>query len=176
MDLKKLTPGEMVIAVSGVVLLIFSFFKWYSIEFSILGQTVGASRNGWESPDAFFSVIAILIGIVMAAHVIVNKLAGVEMPERLGSFGWGVFYLAGGIIAFVFLLIKWLGNNDYVKFGFYISILASLGLAVGGFLTARERGRPRRAPESRFGRRRRRRWWRQRRRHSSGRMRTREHR
>ena len=47
MDLKKLTPGEMVIAVSGVVLLIFSFFKWYSIEFSILGQTVGASRNGW---------------------------------------------------------------------------------------------------------------------------------
>jgi hypothetical protein len=140
LDLKKLTPGEMVIAVSGVVLLIFSFFKWYSIEFSILGQTVGASRNGWESPDAFFSVIAILIGIVMAAHVIVNKLAGVEMPERLGSFGWGVFYLAGGIIAFVFLLIKWLGNNDYVKFGFYISILASLGLAVGGFLTARERG------------------------------------
>ena len=62
------------------------------------------------------------------------------MPERLGSFGWGVFYLAGGVIVFVFLLIKWFGNNDFVKFGFYISILASLGLAVGGFLTARERG------------------------------------
>lgn len=140
MDLKKLTPGEMTIGISGVVLLIFSFFKWYSIEFHILGQTVGASRNGWEGPDAFFSVIAILIGIVMAAHVIVDKLAGVEMPERLGKFGWGVFYLAGGVISFLFLLIKWLGNNDFVKFGFYISILASLGLAVGGFLTARERG------------------------------------
>ena len=57
-----------------------------------------------------------------------------------GKFGWGVFYVAGGVIAFLFLLIKWLGNNDFVKFGFYISILASLGLAVGGFLTAKERG------------------------------------
>ena len=140
MDLKKLTPGEMVIAISGVVLLIFSFFKWYSIEFTLLGQTVGASRNGWEGPSAFLSVVAILIGLVMAAHVIVNKLAGVEMPERLGSVGWGVFYLAGGVIAFLFLIIKWLDNNDFVKFGFYISILASLGLAVGGFMTARERG------------------------------------
>ena len=141
LDLKKLTPGEMTIAISGVVLLIFSFFKWYGVEFKIAGQTLASvSRNGWESPDAFFSIIAILIGIVMAAHVIMNKLAGVEMPERLGSFGWGVFYLAGGVIAFVFLLIKWLGNTDFTKFGLYISILASLGLAVGGFLTARERG------------------------------------
>lgn len=141
MDLKKLTPGEMTIAISGVVLLIFSFFKWYGLEFKIAGQTLAAvSRNGWQGPDAFFSVIAILIGIVMAAHVIANKLAGVEMPERLGSVGWGVFYLAGGVIAFVFLLIKWLGNTDFTKFGLYISILAGLGLAVGGFLTARERG------------------------------------
>jgi hypothetical protein len=141
LDLKKLTPGEMVIAISGVVLLIFSFFKWYGVEIKIAGQTLASvSRNGWESPDAFFSIIAILIGIVMAAHVIVNKLAGVEMPERLGNFGWGVFYLAGGVIAFVFLLIKWLGNNDFTKFGLYVSILASLGLAVGGFMTARERG------------------------------------
>jgi hypothetical protein len=140
-DLKKLTPGEMTIAISGVVLLIFSFFKWYGIDVSIAGTTiVSVSRNGWESPDAFLSVLAILIGIVMAAYVIVTRLANVELPERMGSIGWGVFLLAGGVISFLLLVIKWLGNNDYVKFGFYISLLASLGLAVGGFLTARERG------------------------------------
>lgn len=147
MDLKKLTPGEITIAVSGVLLLILSFFDWYSVDvpsFQIGGQTVGGgsiySSNGWGRPSAFFSVVAILIGVVMAAHVIVDKLAGVEMPERLGSVGWGVFYLAGGVIAFVFLLIKWLGNTDYVEFWFYLAILCSLGLAVGGFLCARERG------------------------------------
>lgn len=141
MDLKKLTPGEMAIAISGVLLLIFSFFDWYKVEFKIGGQTIAsASENGWGSPDGFFSVVAILIGVVMAAHVIIDRLAGVEMPERLGKFGWGVFYLAGGVIAFVFLLIKWLSNNDFVQFWFYLAILCGLGLAVGGFLTAKERG------------------------------------
>lgn len=141
MDLKKLTPGEIVIAVSGIVLLIFSFFDWYKIEFKIAGQTIAAaSENGWGSPDSFLSIVAILLGVVMAGHVIVDRIAGVEMPERIGNIGWGVFYLAGGIIAFVFLLIKWLGNNDFVQFAMYIAILASLGLAVGGFLVSRERG------------------------------------
>jgi uncharacterized protein (DUF486 family) len=140
-DLKKLTPGEMTIAISGIVLLIFSFFKWYGVEIKIAGQTIAsASKNGWGAPDAFFSIVAILIGVVMAAQVIATRLAGVQLPERLGSIGWGLIHLAGGVIAFVFLLIKWLGNTDFTKFALYVSVLASLGLAVGGFLLARERG------------------------------------
>jgi hypothetical protein len=140
-DLKKLTPGEMTIAISGIVLLIFSFFKWYGVEIKIAGQTIAsASENGWGDPDAFFSIVAILIGVVMAAQVIATRLAGVQLPERLGSIGWGLIHLAGGVIAFVFLLIKWLGNTDFTKFALYVSVLASLGLAVGGFLLARERG------------------------------------
>jgi len=135
-DLKKLTTGEWVTAVSGVLLLIFSFFHWYSVDIG----PFSVSRNGWQSPDAFWSVVAILIGIVLAAHVIVNKLAGVDMPERMGSVGWGVVHLAGGVIAFVFILIKWLSNTDFVSFGLYASLVCALGLAVGGYLMARERG------------------------------------
>ncbi|MFA5885804.1 MAG: hypothetical protein WDA60_18275 [Acidimicrobiia bacterium] len=131
----------MAVGVSGVLLLIFSFFNWYSVDFKIAGQTIAsASENGWGKPDAFLSILAIIFGVVMAGHVIVDKLAGVEMPERLGSIGWGVFYLAGGVLAFVFLLIKFLGNTDYVQIWFYLAILCTLGLAVGGFLTAKERG------------------------------------
>jgi hypothetical protein len=144
MDLKKLTPGEMVIGVSGILLLIFSFFKWYgaSGQAADIADALGvrSSSNGWQSPSAFLSIIAILIGIVMAAHVIVNKLAGVEMPERLGKIGWGVFYLAGGVIAFVFVLIKFIGNTDGTKIGIYLGLLTTLGLAVGGFLVAKETG------------------------------------
>jgi len=145
-DLKKLTPGEIVIAVSGIVLLIFSFFPWYKIggaSVTIGGQTYGGgsvSWNGWEDPNQLASIIAILIGVVMAAHVIITRAAGVSMPERIGSVGWGVFYLVGGIVSFVFLLLKFLDYNDATKFGFYISLLASLGLAVGGFLCGKERG------------------------------------
>ena len=137
MDLKKLTPGEITTVASGVLLLIFSFFHWYSVD---LGPFGSVSRNGWQSPDAFWSVIAIIIGIVLAAHVIVQKLANVDMPERLGSVGWGVVHLAGGLIAFVFILIKWLSNTDFTAFGLYAGLICAAGLAVGGWMMAREGG------------------------------------
>jgi hypothetical protein len=136
-DLKKLTPGEITTAVSGVLLLVFSFFHWYSVD---LGPFGSVSRNGWQSPDAFWSVVAILIGIVLAAHVIVEKLTGVDMPERLGSVGWGVVHLAGGAIAFIFILIKWLMNTDYTAIGLWLSLLCAAGLTAGGYLMAKEAG------------------------------------
>src|SRR5215510_4958606 len=98
LDLKKLTPGEMVTAVSGVLLLIFSFFTWYGFDFG----PFSVSQNAWERPGAFWSIIAVLIGVVLAGHVIFEKLANVELPERLGSIGWGVVHLVGGAVAFVF--------------------------------------------------------------------------
>lgn len=137
LDLKKLTPGEITTAVSGVLLLVFSFFHWYSVD---LGPFGSYSRNGWQSPSSFWSIIAILIGIVLAAHVIVEKLTGVDLPDRLGSVGWGVVHLAGGAVAFIFILIKWLTNTDYVAFGLYISLIAAIGLTVGGYLMAKEAG------------------------------------
>jgi hypothetical protein len=137
LDLKKLTPGEITTAVSGVLLLVFSFFHWYSVD---LGPFGTFSRNGWQSPGAFWGIIAILIGIVLAAHVIVEKLTGVELPERLGSVGWGVVHLAGGAIALLFLLIKLLNQSDNTAIGFYLGILAAIGLTVGGYLMAKEAG------------------------------------
>lgn len=142
MDLKKLSPGEMVIGISGVVLLIFSFFKWYGIDIDLgpFGSNASFSRNGWQSPDSFWSFIAILIGIAMVAHVVIDKFTGVELPQKLGTLGMGLVYLIAGAVAFVFLLIKYLSNTDFVKFGFYVALAAGIGLVVGGFLTAKERG------------------------------------
>jgi hypothetical protein len=136
-DLKKLTPGEMVTGICGVLLLIVSFFPWYGID---LGPFGDFNRNGWQEPDAFFSIIAVVLGIVLAAHVIVEKLEKIDLPERLGSVGWGMTHLVGGAVAFVFVLLKWIMNTDFTKFGLYAGLLLSLGLAIGGYLMAREAG------------------------------------
>jgi hypothetical protein len=137
LDLKKLTPGEITTVASGVVLLVVSFFHWYSVDFGVLGSV---SRNGWQSPGAFWSIVAILIGIVLAAHVIVEKLNGIDLPERLGSIGWGGVHLAGGAIAFLFLIIKVINHTSNSAIGLWLGLLCGAGLAVGGYLMAKEAG------------------------------------
>lgn len=138
MDLKKLTPGEITTAVSGVLLLVVSFFTWYGFD---LGPFGDVSQNAWQRPGAFWSIIAVLIGVVLAAHVIVEKIANVDLPERLGSIGWGVVHLAGGAIAFIFVIIKAASSDGLDrKIGLWAGLLFSLGLLVGGYLMAKEAG------------------------------------
>jgi len=137
LDLKKLTPGEITTVASGLLLLVFSFFKWYSVD---LGPFGDFSRNGWQSPGAFWSIVAILLGIVLAAHVIVEKLSGLELPERLGSVGWGVVHLAGGAIAFLFLIIKVINHSSDSAIGLWLGLLCGAGLTAGGYLMAKEAG------------------------------------
>lgn len=140
MDLKKLTPGELVVAIAGVLLFVFGFFKWYGIDFEIAGRTIAsASNNGWEAPNAGLSIIAIILGIVMAGHVILQRLAGMEMPQRLGQIGWGHLYVVGGGLSFLFVLIKLLNNTDFTKFGVYAGLICSLALFAGGIMVAKER-------------------------------------
>lgn len=144
--LKELSNGEKVIGVSAVVLLINSFLPWYSVDLGVFGDY---SRNGWQAPSAFLSMLAVLIGIAMGALVVVRALGAVELPEKLGGIGWGMAYLIGGGVAFLLVVIKWLGNTDYTAFGLYLGLLCTAGLAVGGFLTAKERGElPSSAPTS----------------------------
>ena len=138
MDLKKLTPGEITTAVSGILLLVFSFFTWCGFD---LGPFGDVSQNAWQRPGAFWSIIAVLIGVVLAAHVIVEKIANVDLPERLGSIGWGVVHLAGGAIAFIFVIIKAASSDGLDrKIGLWAGLLFSLGLLVGGYLMAKEAG------------------------------------
>ncbi|MFN8035083.1 MAG: hypothetical protein U0V73_04050 [Acidimicrobiia bacterium] len=135
--LKELSLGEKIVAAAGILLLIFSFFSWYSVD---LGGFGTYSRNGWQSPGSFWGIIAILLGIVMAAQVIVDKLGLAQLPDKLGSVGWGTIHLIGGVVAFVFVIIKFLNESSHTSFGFYLGIIAAAGLAFGGFTIAKERG------------------------------------
>lgn len=144
MDLKKLTPGEIVIAVCGILLFFVGLiFDWFGLDVKIGGQTVAAYDEGGFGN--FWTLIAILLGVIMAIHIIVDKFTGVEMPERLGKVGWGMFYLIGGGIATLFTLLAILigveenGVDLDPQIGAWIGLLLSIGLLVGGFLVAKER-------------------------------------
>jgi hypothetical protein len=132
---KALGLGEKIIIIAAVVLFIDGFLPWYSID---LGPFGSFTRNGWESPGAIWSILAILIGLAMGGVVVVKGLTEVEIPENVGGITWPKILLGGGMAAVVLVVIKLLNESSHLGFGFYVGIIAAIALAAGGYVMYRE--------------------------------------
>ena len=130
-----LSIGEKIIVIAGALLLIVGFLPWYSIDLGPLGDF---TRNGWQSPGALWSMLAILIGLAMAAVVVLKGLTEVEIPDNVGGVSWPRILLGGGLVALVFVVLKLLNHSGDLGFGFYLGIILAAALAAGGFLMFRE--------------------------------------
>ncbi len=130
-----LSIGEKVIIIAGTILFIDGFLPWYSIDFGPLGSF---TRSGWQSPGALWSMLAIVIGLGMAAVVVLKGLTEVEIPDNVGGQSWPKILLGGGAAALLLVIIKYLNESSFLGFGFYLGIIAAAALAVGGFLMFRE--------------------------------------
>ena len=130
-----LSIGEKVIIIAGSILFIDGFLPWYSVDFGPLGSI---TRSGWQSPGAIWSMLAIVIGLAMAAVVVLKGLTEVEIPDNVGGQSWPKILLGGGVAALALVLIKLLNESSFLGFGFYLGIIAAAALAVGGFLMFRE--------------------------------------
>jgi hypothetical protein len=136
--LNSLSTGEKLIAGAGVLMLIASFLPWYNIDFGIEGFAVGSiSRNGWQSPGALWSILATIIGVVMAGAVLAPKLGNVRLPD-LGTVTWVQALLGLGALAVLLVLLKLVSESSYLSFGFFLGIIAAVGLAAGGYLVYTE--------------------------------------
>ena len=140
LDLKKLTRGEMVIGISGIILFFDSFLKWFGAEVGPIKGT--KSAWGFTLP-----LLAVLIGIAMVVLVALRAF-GVVLPEKIGGFGFRLIYFLGGL-AFLLILLKLivgpdipsgLGIHKTREIGAYIGVLCAAGLAVGGFMACKETG------------------------------------
>ena len=135
---KAMSVGEKTILIAGAVLFIVGFFPWYSVSIEFLGESVSASANGWQSPGAIWSILAIFIGLAMAGVVALKNLAEVDIPENVGGFSWPKIFFGAGVATLAFVLIKLLNESSFMGFGFYLGIISAGALAVAGFLMFRE--------------------------------------
>jgi len=140
MDLSKLSTSDKVIGGSGIALLIFSFFPWFKVE----AFGASASQSGW---DYFFTgIVPVLLGLVMVAWVIATKLADMDLPELPVPEGLLLLGIGGAAALLIILrLLLGFGEDDPFgvvdrAFGLYLSVLAAIGLAAGGFLKFQEGG------------------------------------
>lgn len=130
--------GEKIIIIAGVVLFIDGFLPWYSISVEIFGETISARANGWESPGAIWSILAVLVGLVMAGVVVVKGLTDVEIPDNVSGITWPKILLGAGMVTVVLVVIKLLNESSHLGFGFYLGIIAAIALAAGGYVMYRE--------------------------------------
>lgn len=135
----KIALGEKIILPAGIVMLIASFLKWYSVSVSFLGEDLGSvSRSGWQSPGALWSILAVIIGLVMTGLVAAVRFANVKLPELPNGVTWGRLMLGLGVAALLFIVIKFINESSHMSIGFYLGIIAAIALAAGGFLTFQE--------------------------------------
>lgn len=132
----KMGVGEKIILIAAPLLLITSFLPWYDVDYLVGSVT----RNGWESPGAIWSMLAVVVSIVAFGKVVLSNFTSVQIPTDLGNpnITWGRIHLGLGIAAAVFILFKLLNESSYLGFGFYLGIILVAALAVGGFLIFQE--------------------------------------
>jgi hypothetical protein len=126
--------GERITWVSGLVLALSSFMDWYA------GSGVGVKLAviGWHS--GVLGKLVFFVGLAVLALVALRE-SGFELPATVPD---SLLVLGLGALALIFVLIRLISIPDAVLpadgrgIGIYISLLAALGVILGGLLRAAE--------------------------------------
>jgi hypothetical protein len=133
MDTGRLSQGAMIAAISGLVLFISLFFDWVGIEVTGVGS---ASQTGWESQSSLDIYLLIVSVVAVVPGVLALTGGGGYLPIANAANA----LLLGAIAVILMFFTMFIGFPDGLdrKFGMWLALIASIGVAVGGYLAAQE--------------------------------------
>jgi hypothetical protein len=139
---RKLSPGNIVIVVSGVVMLIASFLAFYKIDVPA-GFGIGDKNySAWSSDVGLFGIatLVVLLGVVMALQVVLTNFANVSLPDRVLGLSWDQIHVALGFQATIMMLAFLVRDKLGLDFGigFWLMLIAAIALLVGAIMRTRE--------------------------------------
>jgi hypothetical protein len=147
MDADRLSTGEKIAGVSAVLLFIFMFFDWFTVNISDSQGlfSVSAGGNAW---DVFSWIdLLMLLTVVVAVAVAVIRLSDaiVEPPFSINA---AVAILGG--LSVLFILYRIIdppidtgdlpGVDVSRAIGVYLGLLAAAGITYGGYRAMQEEG------------------------------------
>ncbi len=150
MELDRLNLGEKIAGVSAILLFIFMFFDWFGVEVSgvngFSGTISGSGGNAWDTLD--FIPIVLVIAIVAALVLAGIRLAD-STVEPAVPLSAAVAVL--GAISTILVLYRIVFPPNFASFGgvsvdatlsvgIFLGLLASAGIAYGGYTAMREDG------------------------------------
>jgi hypothetical protein len=128
MDFSKLSNGAKMALIGGVILVINLFLPWYG--------TLGFNLNAFDAE--FLAWGGSLVAIAGAAVLLLKAMgtrdveAGQFKPEQLATI------LAGA--GTVLILLRWLTETSFVKYGLFVGIAAAAVVTFGAFTAMKDAG------------------------------------
>jgi hypothetical protein len=141
MDLRRLSAGDVITGISGVVLLVSLFVPWYELDLcAVLESEVGEStgcptRTGWESLAAFDVLLALVAATAVALPLITATQRVPAVPIALAA----VVTLVG-LVGVVLVLIRVLDVPNWAfdrEWGLWLALASSVGIVAGACVAMR---------------------------------------
>jgi hypothetical protein len=139
MDFNKLSKGERIVLIAGVLLVIdLLFLPWHRIKVGggLLGVSLDVSRTGVQSPHQVWGILALLVTLVMIAQIVAARFTSAQLPKP--PVPWGRVHLIAGVVVLALLVIKLLAETSFLGFGCFLGIILGAALAFGGFTISTE--------------------------------------
>jgi hypothetical protein len=142
MDTSRLTTGDIIAGVGGVVLLISLFLPWYGVSVDIAGFSASESGSGWEVLG-FIDILLFLISVAAIA-IVVARAAGAlpaDLPAPVILLGLGAL----AVLLVLYRIIDIPTEGDIPeqvelsrKVGVFIALVGAAAVAYGGWRTNTE--------------------------------------
>lgn len=141
MDAEKLSAGEKIAGISGLLLFLFMFFDWFSVDTGgFFSADIG---NAWQALDVIpiFLMIAIVAAVGMAVLRLTDALLEPTIPVS------AVVAILGAV-AFLLILYRIIdppgtgfeGIDVSPALGIFLGLIAAAGIAYGGYRAMQEEG------------------------------------
>ena len=140
--LKKLSQGERIVLVAGVLLIAdLVFLPWHDIKLGGgLDGLVDTTLPAVREPYAGYGIAAVVLSALMVAQIVLTGLLSVRLPEP--PVPWSQIHLILGIFVAVVLVIKLIRLTDSLGYGAYSGVLGGILVAYGGWSITREAEQP----------------------------------
>jgi hypothetical protein len=141
MKLDRLTQGERIVLVAGVLLIIdLLFVPWHNVDLGAgLEGLVDTTFTGVQAPYSAYGVVAVILTGVMVVQIVLSRLLSLRLPAP--GLPWAAVHLMAGIFVAVMLVIKLVRLTDSLGYGAYSGVLAGILVAYGGWSISREADR-----------------------------------
>jgi hypothetical protein len=150
MDLNRLSTGEKIAGVSGIALILIMFiFDWFGLKVSgVAGFSAEGGKNAWGSYNFLFALILLLTGLAGAALAFMRaNQQELDLPVALSAIVTGL-----AVVSLIIIVISIIsppnvadvslpsGIDKTRKIGVFLGLIATIGVAYGGWTAMQEEG------------------------------------